>query len=786
MPSLQDTIARNQKKLIRGPGGQLSEETPESVTTLATQAGIQSPPTTAVGASALGLTPKQQDMVGSAAQKANALNVAATAAPNTNLSDALRRQQARTQMTGEEQQKTEKSASLQALGGLGDRVHNFIESQRAKLGQTTAQVQAAQQAQTAQGAQANMAELQPLLEQLAANPNDMNLQLQVNKALGYDVNRQLSSAEINDLYKSANESIAQSGAQAVQDTLTANDLIAQGDLGYDANQLSELLGVSPEAVGQMSVAQIRDQVNRILTDEYSTTGQIAEQAQSTQLGAAERGLARQASREASATGVRATEADMQNLDQQIANAENVSFGGKVMSIEQALSDDNISSTISDYLNAAPGSPQRAQLEQSEPQLVEFINRNQSVLQDAANALSAGAGQFQQVQQQNKQLVEGMDPNLAKVLAPQASELAAAAIDPSSNPLLAYMAQNPDAKHVLSDVKPEEAQELSTLNPVEVESLLAGGGKKWQQYKQDVQEATDATNRTQQALEQGNSDEVINQVFNGMYPGGYAKFQRDYDEETRTDWLGLPSNVGQFQRLGGDGTTAPTPQQLAQSYLSGISKPSLKDAINGRTTDVNPLQAPQVLVTSLDPTQKKLWRKLGDSVRDGQVDYDELSRGGFTYDELKTINLKAPAFRNSRDAVFHAMSDSFIDENFPDKKSDAATMQKAYNLLLNTRDKLVSRLTDAGGQGATVVKAFADKLSKLSDMLDNQKAKEKEEREAPMRAAAEAQAAKIKKDARHIAEQQSMAYSGKTVDERIANMYAAKKKPNPYATEKKKK
>lgn len=643
MPSLADRIAANKKVLVRGPGGLLQEETQESVQDLSQQAGLAAPPLTPVGTAAIGGTPKQQDMAGSAAQKQAALNIAATASPDTNLQQAQRRQPVRTQATDQEQQKIEKSQNLQNLGSLGDRVHDFISGQMNKLTSQQAQVQVAGTVSGRAGALTSQqaAAVKPLLEQLASDPNNMQLQLQVNQALGYDVSRQLSPTEINQLYANATESIAQSGAQAVQDTLTANDLIAQGGLGYDQSQLAQLLGVPPESVGSMTVQQIQDQVTKLMSDEFSSTQQLEQQAQSGQLGVAERGLARQAAREASAVGTRSSEADVASLEQQIQNAEQVSFGGRVMSIEEMLSDDNISRTISDYLNAAPDSPQRKQLEQAEPQLVEFIRRNEAVLDDAAKALSQGASQFQTLQTENKRraTLDGLlSDELASAIVPGFNELSAESIDPSKIPVLA-VAQSmtgPQKQMYTQNLAqitqqfPGAAEELRGLNANDIAQLdLANPNGRWNEY-------VNQQRRYQEIMNIPDND--INALMSAVY-GTDANWEADLQQNAAMSVLGLAKPNKTLKLVDSDRDGKPdSPQAIKARMVYG--QPSLRDAISG-TSKVKDTKdyAPNAQLQEYDKAtmlgavadgdkeaiQSALYSRLGDRASDGVIDAKDIAK-----------------------------------------------------------------------------------------------------------------------------------------------------------------
>jgi hypothetical protein len=663
-------------------------------------------------------------MTGSKAQKASALNLAATADPNQNLADALRRQQARSTQTAQEEAQVEKSQNLASLGGLGDRVHNFIQAQRAKLSAANATFQAGNEATMAGGSAATteqMAAIKPLLQQLAANPTDMQLQLQVNKALGYDSNRQLSPAEISNLYTQAIDSISASGAEAVDNTLNVDDLIQQPDFGYTKAELAQLLGVPEDAVGQMSVGTIRGKVNEIMANEFSTSAQTDQQAQSGQLGVAERGLARQAGREASATGTRATEADVAKLEQSIANAENVSFGGQVMPVEQMLSDENISKTITDYMNAAPGSPQRTQLEATEPQLVDFIKRNETVLADAAASLGQGASQFQNIQTSNKNtatLGGLLSDDLAAQLVPGFGELAAANLDPSQVPVLA-VAQNmtPVQKQTytgnlaqLAQKFPMITEELKDLDANELAQLdLANPNGKWNMFIREQERYQDIMNTPSDDL-----DGLISKIYD---VGGNANFEEDLRLNAANLALGLMKKNPALDIIDNDHDGVPDSVSAIRAKLVKGS-PSLRDAIAGKsrvagpsryssTEPVKPFPAGKerseaAAAGDKDAVRASIMDRLGGYANDGEIDASDVQTA-FTrgFDPKKATDLKG-----QQNELNFLLSKAQLDA---DGKQVAEEL-KARNVEAITADYLKNK--DVG------TKQFGDELTKIYEHMSN--------------------------------------------------------------------
>lgn len=643
MPSLADTLQQNKNSLVttRDANGNLVQQGPQGVQQLAANAGLPAPPVTAAGTAAIGGTPDQQKMAGTPQQKQAALTIAQQ--PQQNLQTALREGQARTQQTGAEQAETQKSQSLKDLGQMGDRVNDFINSQRAKL--TTAangpgvQVSAQSAGTNAAGQQQDLTSVQPLLSQLRADPTNQQLMLQVNKALGYDVNTQLDPSQINQLYQDSTSAIAAGGAGVVDDKLTVAQLTQDPKFGYTTQQLSGLLGIPEDQLSGMNVAQIHDQVSKVMTDEFNKSQQLGQQAQSTELGGAQRAQAASLGREASATGIRATEDDFKKLNTSIANADQVSFGGKQMSVEDMLSNDNISKTITDYINSAPGSAARTQLEKTEPGLVDFINKNQAVLADAASKLSAGAQTFQETQAANKQLStfggSQISDDLMSKLVPGWGQLSADKLTVGASPVLAQIdsirnqkgdeaaAAAVEALNTAQKQDPSLADQMSGLSEQQIHSLDIGNPNgllaQWQKAKADAV-ANQAITDPGDALKKMTGDTTMT----------VPKMEELIAQNTAAGTLGFGPQYKSPITVGKDGHI--DTDSVVQS-IRGTGVPSLQDALGGKLQGVQQVSVNQ---PTLDATQYRILHKLGGAARNGYVSYSDLQNAGLTPEEASYL------------------------------------------------------------------------------------------------------------------------------------------------------
>lgn len=738
MPSLADTIQQNQGVLTRDANGQLTTQSPEEVQKLAQKAGLTSPPVTPLGTAAVGGTPKQQDMAGSSAQKQAALNIAQQ--PSQNLAAAERTQQVRTQADQSEQAEMNKSQALKDLGQVGDRVGDLINAQKAKLeaaaGTTPVAVQGATTIQNAAGANLTSDQataIQPALAALRANPNDMNAMLQVNQALGYDANTQLSPDQINSLYQNSNDAIAAAGANTAQSNATVNDLIQNG-LPYTTDQLSQLLGVPADQVATMNVGQIRDTVNKLMADEFSKTSGLQQKAQSGELGTAERALAQQGAREASATGLRSSEADVQNLKQSLDRGDTVSFNGQQMTVEQALSNDNISKTISDYLNAAPGSPERAQLDKSEPQLSDFINKNQAVLSDAADKLKAGATQFSTIQTNNKQAVESVLPpdvvpaDVLKALVPQYGEMSASQLDPSQVPILAA-AQNlsdADKKQYANSITnmtqqfPEVTDQLKGLSADQIQQLgLNDPNGKWSTYVQQAQDY-------KQLQSASNVDDIITKLY-----GTDANFQQDLAQNQSNIILGVGHHNPSLDTIDANHDGQVDTLDQIKSRLN-MTQPSLQDILAGKqdvpgqqqysATDGpdkwdNSMQSDE-LAGDKNAIKSGLQDALGKYTSDGNLSGDEVTKA---YHNISDSNTKPNALQSDIQELTYLRDNGTLDAGT--KKTVSDLLSQAQNRMGNSSmGDLFGDVKDyspiSGYNNVTMTSYWQPKLDALMKQYNN--------------------------------------------------------------------
>lgn len=718
MASLLDTVKKN-KPLVRGPGGQLSEESPEEIQKLAGNAGLAAPPTTAIGQGMIGANPDQQKMAGTDAQKTAALNLASQQPQGANLQDALRRQQVRSTATEGEEASHRKSDDMKNLGSLGDRVTDFINVQRQKLQDEAGKGVEVQSSTSFNGK--DTTSIKDMLAQYRKEPNNQQLLLQLNQSLGYDINTQLSPAQVDQLYESAVQSIARGGAGDVDNDLNVQDLVANPNFGYDQNQLADLLGVSRDEIAKYTVGQLRDQVNKVQADEFNKTNQLEQQATSTNLGEAERGLARGAAMEASRTGQRASEADVHNLEGQIANADQVTFAGKTMNVDDLLKDDTISGIISEYMNSAPGSEIRNSIDQKEPGLRDFINKNQAVLADASQKMQAGAQTFTDTQTYNKKLQyepfggTKLDDNLAKLLIPGFGTLQSSKVDINSVPVLKLATEKGPqygmqmANNINSEYKndPTTADDLNGLDYDTAKAWDIGSSDPGSNWNTNYIAPKRFYEQLQRASPE-DRDSLLKMAFKNAQSGDQVQGKLSDNRASNVLGFGSSINAG-VADANGDGILD-SGSDIRSALLSANPRPSLKGGPSSvKKYTPGDLAAPTVPSDGVD---KAIYDKLHDAALKGSVNYEDLNKANLNIDEaIQVFNMSSSGKGNIDNQGAHQVLNKVRDANTDSgigeamKASDRNDQVNKLNALMNqddnhiNKDKVRSKLTELGAMSA---------------------------------------------------------------------------------------
>ncbi len=440
MASLVDNV--NNTLLRRN--GQLVTEAgtpPTPVSQLAGQSGLQAPPTTPGGVAALGGTAQQQAMAGSGAQKQSALRQS-TDTSNT-LAEAQADKRYRSTLTSGEQAEQDKRKRLgEVFGSTQERVQGLVNAEinKAATAQSAAQPAMSKPALATPSGLTVLPNLPARVNGMdtdQSNPqgnvdttfnalmsalsggkaaNDPAVQNYINLLSGLtgQTPDQIAATASDAATKQFTTGVGGAAAAAISDPSKVNVTALMPQLGTNRDELSTLLGINPNQVDSMSIEDLNRAVQAAAgRSSVTTAAETQRQAGSAEVGAAERGAFREAGKEQATTGMAASEAQLGKLGESMQRADTVSFGGQNYTVEQLLSDENISKLVSDYVMAPPDSDVRKKLE-GDPNaagLLQFVHQYESTLKDAAGGIGKAATANTEIQTANKQL-STIAPNIA--------------------------------------------------------------------------------------------------------------------------------------------------------------------------------------------------------------------------------------------------------------------------------------------------------------------------------------------------------------------------------------
>lgn len=388
-------------------GTGLAKGSSEELQSLTKAAERSIAPQSPLEASVIGSSPDVAKMAGTPAQKTSSLRVALQ--QSKSLPDTERTAQSRGG-TAEEQAQIGKSQQTGKLSGLPDRVQALATQLMSPADTAASQLQLNPEALNMfpPESQPQAEELLLKLSQNQATNQDI---LTLNQLLGRSVNDMLSADEIKANFLSAAETIGQDLAAATPDQITM-DTVDPVTLGFtDMTELASILGIDETALSEMSLADLQEEAQKLITEEFTKVNQLQALAEDPNLGPAERAEARKNLRDMGAVGIRQAETEMDKLADQIVNADEVTFNNENISIKDMLNDEFISGVVAKYVNSDETDPFREELEANEPELVEWINQNKAALEMAASDIDEDVQNFAAIQQTNNNLknVQGGEP-----------------------------------------------------------------------------------------------------------------------------------------------------------------------------------------------------------------------------------------------------------------------------------------------------------------------------------------------------------------------------------------
>lgn len=475
---------------IKQNTGGLAEMSAEE---LAAQTGRTQSPVQPLETSTIGGNPDQAKMAGTPAQKGSALRQAIQGSQD--LATVQRQEQVNKQASTEQKQQVAKAQQLEGLGSLSDRVTQLAN-------QALESTQGAELTATGQSADVNA-----LLTQLKANPNDPALIQQLNTALGKtEIADQLTGQQLLELYDPEAQTIAASFGRTVSEALQAGKLPLK-ELGFNTpDDLASALGIPSEQLQGMSIPDLVENINKVIDTEFQQTSALEAQANDPNLSAVERAEARKQLRELGAVGIRSAESDVDKLADEVASAGTIKVDGKDVALDQVMEDETVSATIANYLDGLddkgePLTDIAKAIAKNSPELVKFINKHKEVLKAAAEKIDAGAKAYAATQEANKSIAKGQDgaqipDNVMKQIFPDWGSTRTSPYDISGYPFLQLMndpligkqaSENiPKIMEELAQLGPEFIKEFSTMSRDQLAKIGALGDlNAYNQYKANL-------------------------------------------------------------------------------------------------------------------------------------------------------------------------------------------------------------------------------------------------------------------------------------------------------------
>lgn len=388
MPLPGQPTQPNLTDLIR-VGGSLQQTSPEGLQSLSAKIGRAAPPTTPLSASGIGANAHQAKMAGTKAQVLPALR--ASVEGTNDLSTALRAAPAAPQASAVDTASLERAKKLEGISSLQDRVGELKNQMLTQAGTS------APQTQLYDTSKAETPELADALSRLNANPKDNQAWLDANTAMssqGFGAGNLVTPEVLLSKYGT---DVGKTAASHIRQPTVADLTPAQlSGLGFGStDELGTTLGLPPGGAAGLTMTQLTDRVNQVVASDYSHTAQLSQQANDPFAGAAARADARNQLRALGATGVRAAETEVDKMAEDLTSGLTVQFNGQSMTLDQALSSNNVGKFIDSYVNGTQ--EDKNKLKAAEPEMAALVDKYSGVINAANEQSKAGSKAFSDIQ-----------------------------------------------------------------------------------------------------------------------------------------------------------------------------------------------------------------------------------------------------------------------------------------------------------------------------------------------------------------------------------------------------
>lgn len=594
------------------------------------RAGQAVRPTTPIGAAEMGVGPDSAKMAGSSANIAAAQRQALQPSETERLQDVLRRRTLAREETAEERAARGKAAQLGGLTSLQSRVQELM----AKQFESAAAQEAARTPDNAKLATQTNLTGEPL-------SNMQSILIRYGK--GEATNQDLKDAatylglkpeddigtKLNSLLKDTQTEIAEGTAGAVGDRLlVTEDALTQ--MGYTAEGIGSLLGITPAEVLDLTTDELVGQINNLQQQEFSRVNSLRRIVNDPNVGAAERQAAQEQLISLGYAGVSATESSVEKLTNEIENANTIEIAGRVVTVEEALSDKFISGLVKAYLQD-PVSETADDLRNNYPGLVNFIEENKEALKTMTDAMDESIASFAEIQAEVKALgVSASGTNINSTYVPSQDEFYTD-IPPVSD-VVRYANENDASGTVttaMNNIAAVSQDGADSLMAADNQELLDSG------FYDNPQVYADYVQTVANVESAGTTEGVLDSLFGDLSPSDIKSLEAEIAAARKYMAAGLLTDVDPVIDLldsNKDGKID-DPETLKRAFISQFTE-------NGKPISISELVKQGRAVSDLDMNSVRsglinarraiagepgsLIQKFGKMFQDGELDKDELA------------------------------------------------------------------------------------------------------------------------------------------------------------------
>jgi len=228
-------------------------------------------------------------------------------------------------------------------------------------------------------------------------------------------------AKINEFIIPVTDTVIDNITGAVGPTVALADFTTEDWQAFGLEgpaDLVNLLGITEAEASTLTVGELQKKVNALLEADYDRVDELTRVANDPFYPESLRKAAQAELRNLSSVGVVATESDFNKLNEAVQSADMIEVAGKTYTVDELLSDEQLTVLISSYLED-PESDYSKDLLKDFPALVEFINDNKAALENAMQYLDESIKDKIAISKKNDELnkyspEEGVDIDLTGV------------------------------------------------------------------------------------------------------------------------------------------------------------------------------------------------------------------------------------------------------------------------------------------------------------------------------------------------------------------------------------